>query len=85
MGINEYQMRGKFDVRVTTGSSLPFSKAEKEQRLLNLFDRQIIDAEEVLKSLEYPNYEALLQRMEQKAMQAAQAEQQAAASSAQPA
>jgi hypothetical protein len=79
LGMSEYQMRGKFDVSVSTGSSLPFSKAEKEQRLLNLFDRAIIDQEEVLKSLDYPNYEAVLQRMEQKAQMQAQEQAQAGA------
>lgn len=73
-GIQEYQARGNFDVRVTTGSSLPFNKAEKEQRLYGLFDRQIIDGEEVLKGLDYPNYEAVQNRMMQKAQQAAQAQ-----------
>lgn len=66
----------KFDVKVTTGSSLPFSKVEKEQRLFNLYDRKIIDAEQVLKDMEYPNYQAILSRMmEAQAAQAA-AEQQ---------
>jgi hypothetical protein len=73
-GIKEHQARGNFDVRVTTGSSLPFNKAEKEQRLYGLFDRQIIDGEEVLKGLDYPNYEAIQMRMQQKAMEAAQAQ-----------
>ncbi len=71
-GIDQYQTEAKFDVRVTTGSALPFSKAEKEQQLLNLYDRQIIDTQEVLKGLDYPNYEALLQRMEAKQAQQAQ-------------
>lgn len=74
----EYELRGKLDVRVTTGSSLAFSKTQNEQQTYALFDRGIIDAEEVLKRLEYPNYEAILQRkaeMEQK-----QAQQQAAQS-----
>jgi hypothetical protein len=62
-----FEIRAKFDVRVTTGSSLPFAKAEKETRLLQLFDRGIIDIEEVLKSSEYPNYEAVMQRMQQAA------------------
>lgn len=61
--VEEKEITGNFDVKVTTGSSLPFSKAEKESRLLNLFDRGIIDAEEVLKNLDYPNYQALLQRL----------------------
>lgn len=72
----EFLVRGEFDVRVSTGSGLPFAKAEREQRLLNLYDRQIIDAEEVLKGIELPNAEAILERMQQKAEQAAQAQAQ---------
>ncbi len=76
MGISEYQVRGEFDVRVTTGSSLPFSKAEKEDRLTKLFQLGIIDAEEVLKGLDYPNYQAVMLRQQQKAEAAAQAQAQ---------
>lgn len=76
--MEEYQLRGKLDVRVTTGSSLPFSKAQNEQRAFALFDRGIIDAEEVLKSLDYPNWEAIQQRMQELAQQKIQAEQAAA-------
>lgn len=74
-----YETRAKFDVRVSTGSQLPFNKAEKEAKLLALFDRQIIDQEEVLKGSDYPNYEAVIARMQQAAQQAAmaQAQQQA--------
>lgn len=71
----EYQIKGDFDVRVNTVSGLPFSKFENEQKIFNLFDRQIIDAEEVLTRLEYPNKDAILQRL---------AEQQAAAAQAAP-
>lgn len=76
LGIQSTTMQGSFDVRVTTGSSLPFSKTEKETRLYGLFDRQIIDAQEVLKGLDYPNYEAVLQRQQEKAAQMAQAQAQ---------
>lgn len=69
----DYILKGNFDVHVNTGSALPFSKAEKEQRLLQYFDRQIIDAEELLKQVEYPNYQAVLARMDQKKAQAAAA------------
>jgi hypothetical protein len=41
---------------------------------MQLFDRQIIDAEEVLKNIKYPNAEAVLKRMAEKQAQAAQAE-----------
>lgn len=74
--VDEYQLRGQLDVRVTTGSSLPFSKIEAQQRAYQLFDRGIIDSEEVLKSLDYPNWEAIQQRMQEKAQAAAQAQAQ---------
>lgn len=74
-----YELRGKLDVKVVTGSSLPFAKAEKEAKLLNLFDRGIVDEEEVLKGSDYPNWQAVHQRVMQKKMEAAQAEAQAAA------
>jgi hypothetical protein len=73
-----YELRGKLDCRVATGSNLPFAAAQKEQKMLGLFDRGIIDAEEVLKGSEYPNYEAILQRMADKAAAQAQQEQQQA-------
>lgn len=69
-----YQLRGKLDVRVVTGSSLPFSKTQNENRAYQLFDRGIIDSEEVLKSLDYPNWEAIQQRMQEQAAAAAQAQ-----------
>jgi hypothetical protein len=67
-----YEIRGKWDVRVTTGSSLPFAKAEKETKLLNLFDRGIIDDAEVLKGMDFPNWQAVLERKAQKAQMMAQ-------------
>ncbi len=68
----EYQAQGEFDVRVNTGSVLPFEKNRIEQQSFNLFDRQIIDAEEVLKNIKYPNAESVLKRMAEKQAMAAQ-------------
>lgn len=67
----------KLDIKATTGSSLPFAKAQNEQRLFNLFDRQVIDGEELLKGIDYPNAEAVIERMKQRleAQAAAQAQQ----------
>lgn len=74
--LQQYILQGSFDVKVGTSSGLPFAKAEKEQRLLQYFDRGIIDIEEILKQSDYPNYEAVLARVkaqqEQAAMQAQQ-------------
>lgn len=68
-------IRGAFDVKVDTQTGLPFVKGERDQKLLSLFDRQIVDREEVLKGMEYPNREAVLERMkEQDEMMAQQAQ-----------
>lgn len=76
---------GLLDVKVNTGSSLPFAKAGEENKAFQLFDRGIIDEEEVLKRLDYPNWEAVLQRvMERKAQAAAMEQQGQAAAAAQP-
>lgn len=75
--LKQMYIAGRFDVRVNTGSSLPFAVADKEQKVLALYDRQILDAEEVLDALEYPNREEILQRLkerEEAAMMAAQQE-----------
>lgn len=83
--IDEYQLKGKLDLRVTTGTSLPFSKAQTEQRLLNLYDREVIDDEELLKGIDYPNWEAVLERKRQKQAAAAQAAAQQQGQGQQPA
>lgn len=77
----EYEIKGKFDCRVVTGSSLPFARAEKEGKLQKLYELGIIDQEEVLKGSEFPNWEAVIDRMEAKK----QAEAQAAAAAQPPA
>ena len=69
-----FETRAKFDCKVSTGSSLPFAKDQLENKLLAFFDRGIIDNEEVLKRSDYPNYQAVLQRMQQAAQQQQQAQ-----------
>jgi hypothetical protein len=66
-------IRGGFDVKVNTGSGLPFAKGEKEQRLLQLYTSNVIDRRALLEHIEFPNFEPILQRMEQ-AEQAAAAQ-----------
>jgi predicted NAD/FAD-binding protein len=65
------------DLKVNTGSTLSFAKDANQNKALALFDRGIIDEEEVLKAFEYPNWEAVLQRVtERKAQQAQMQESQ---------
>jgi hypothetical protein len=68
----EYVIRGDFDVRVTTGSALPFAKDQKFSQARQMFLDGVIDAEEYLKAADYPNWQAVLQRVEEKKMQEAQ-------------
>lgn len=64
----EFFISGRFDVKVNTGTSLPFAVADKENKSFSLFDRGIIDEEEVLNNIEYPNKEKVIQKlMERKA------------------
>lgn len=74
----QYDLSRRFDVRISTGSSMPFQKSKDESQAMQLFDRGIVDAEEVLKRLKYPNAEMILKRMADKAALAAQAEMHAA-------
>ena len=68
----QYPINRKFDVKIATGSALPFEKSRVEQQSYSLFDRGIIDAEEVLKNIRYPNAMQLMTRMQEKAAQQAQ-------------
>lgn len=73
----EYLIRGDFDVRVTTGSSLPFAKDAKFAKARQMFLDGVIDDEEYLKQAEYPNWQVVLDRVNQK--KAAQQEAEMAA------
>lgn len=70
------EVKGMPDVRCTSGSALPFAKAQKAQTALSYKNSNIIDAEEVLKTVDWPNYEEVLRRMQQQAQAAAQQEAQ---------
>lgn len=69
----EIPLLAQMDVKVSTGTSLPFAKAELKRELFDLFDRGIIDDKEVLLRSDYPNAEAVLKRMEERRAAEAQA------------
>lgn len=70
-------IKGFFDTKTTTGSALPFAIADRENKALGLFDRGILDAEEVLNIVDFPNKEKILLRLKEREEAAAQAEAQA--------
>lgn len=55
---------GVFSIEVRGGTSLPFLKEKRGTLALNLFDRKVIDDQELLSQLDYPKKEAVLQRMQ---------------------
>ena len=61
-------------MRVATGSALPFAKDTKFNKARQMFLDGVIDEEEYLKSSDYPNWEAVLQRVMAKKQAAAEAE-----------
>jgi len=64
-------LKSRLDVRVNVSSSLPFAKDAKYARAEKLFDKQIIDTEEYLTEIEYPNREKVLNRLRKQAQQMA--------------
>ena len=84
----EYLLRGDFDVKVSTGSSLPFAKAEKASMAFKMMEAGAIDELELLKAVDWPNAEGVYQevqaRQKQRAMDKMQMEAQAAAPPAPP-
>jgi hypothetical protein len=68
-------VKGCPDVRVRSGSNLPYAKAQKSQLSMQNFQAGLIDQEEALKAQDWPNWETVVKRMEEKA--AADAEAQA--------
>lgn len=68
----EFKIRGDFDVKVITGSSLPFAKEAEFNKAMAMYEAGIVDEEEVLKRSEYPNWQAILERMQMKKQQEAE-------------
>ena len=69
---NTIPIKGFPDVKVSSGSSLPYMKAQKAAVALQLFQTGSIDQEELLKANNWPDWENVLQRVQKQAAMAAQ-------------
>ena len=65
--------KGLMDVKVQSGTALPWAKTTRTNIAFRLFDMQVIDAKELLDVLEWPNAEEVLNRKQKEQQAAAQA------------
>jgi len=68
--------KGLFDIKVLSGTALPFQKAQRANLAFKLFEGGVIDEEELLDSIEWPNKEEVLRRVQEKKAAMAEQEQQ---------
>lgn len=62
----EMLLKSALDVKISIGTSLPFAKAQKASIAERLYDKQIIDEEEFLNQIEYPNREKIIERLKER-------------------
>jgi hypothetical protein len=68
--------RGIFDIKVSSGTSLPYAKSQRSNLAMALFDKQAIDQEALLNAVDFPESEKIMRRMndEKQKVAAAQAQ-----------
>lgn len=59
-------VKGQFDVRISTGAGQMFKKAQTDQQSERLFDKGILDAEDFLDRINYPNREKVIEKWKQR-------------------
>jgi hypothetical protein len=62
----EVKIKSRVDIKFAVGTSLPFAKAQKAALAEKLFSQGIIDAEEYLTQIDYPNKEKIIEKLNQK-------------------
>jgi hypothetical protein len=81
--VQQFEIKGNLDVKVTTGSSLPFAKAKREARAKELYQLGIYDEEDLLTDLEHHRKEQILEKLARRKEQAAAMAQEEAMAQAQ--
>ena len=72
------ESKGVFDIDVVSGTSLPFMKAQRGELALRLATMQMIDQDSLLETLDWPNKEETMRRMQEAAQAQAEAQAQQA-------
>jgi hypothetical protein len=62
--------KGMMDVKVLSGTSMPWAKTSRANIAFKLFDSKAIDATELLKALEWPNADKIAEKMKSVSTQA---------------
>jgi hypothetical protein len=68
----QFEIKGNLDIRITTGTTLPFARAQKKQQAKELFQLGIYDEEDLLTDLEHPRKESILEKVKERKDLAAQ-------------
>ena len=64
----------RFDVKVSTGSSLPAAKSERINMAFKTFEAGAIDEPALLETIDYPNWQSIWARVEERRAKQAQAQ-----------
>jgi len=64
------QIKGPLDIKISTGTSLPFAKAQKAQRAEKLLEIGIMDEEDFLQAIDWPGAEKLIAKFRERQAQA---------------
>lgn len=73
--VNQIDIKGNLDAIITTGTTLPFAKAQREFQARNLLELGIYDEEDYLADIQHPRKDKVLQKLNERK----QAQQEAAA------
>lgn len=65
--VTEGESNGEFDVKILSGTALPFAKTQRSNIAFRLYDSKVIDPEELLKTLEWPDAQQVIQRLQKQA------------------
>ncbi len=66
--------KGMFDIKIQSGTAMPTAKAQQGNLAIKLYEMQppLVDQEAVLETVDFPKYQEVMMRMQERAQQQAQ-------------